>query len=102
MIPTKPEDYEPAIPTDKKILKMEVKNMINGFNDMTDYDAYIQTKLLLNAEAADVVATEVVKCTCPIKLTLNKKKRKAIESGKLEVIHNVKNGYVIYCPVHSK
>ena len=88
MIPTKPEDYEVAIPQDKNQLKKEVEEMINDS---------IPFWLEKNKQLQRENKTETVKCTCAKQFFTKKRNRK---KG-LIVMKRQTNGYTNQgCPVH--
>lgn len=113
MIPTKPEDYDTGIQTDKKILKKEVEYILNpdhfgmlNMHTSTGIDEVIP-KLFGGFGRGDkkewkevlIERYQKVNCTCP-KIIHTKKRAK---QKNLEVIGKATNGYMLnhYCPIHN-
>lgn len=89
MIPTKPEDYEVAIPQDPKFLREEVERLTTN-NDEPFW-------LSKNMELQKQNKPQTVKCTCAKQFFTKKRNRK---KG-LIVMKKQTNGYTnIGCPVH--
>lgn len=91
MIPTKPEDYEVAIPIDKKILKAEVEGLLKD-----KPIEYIETFLDASGSWSSTKPLSVnAKCTCPKIIVTNKGKKRNTGFGRIS------NGYDRrFCPIH--
>lgn len=117
MQPTKPEDYEVAIPIDKKVLKKEVEYMLDHSPDspthpFSDLDELITPKLyapahsdnsdenpswMVKALSKPKDPPTKVKCTCAKQFYTKKRNKK---KG-LIVMRRQSNGYTNRgCPVH--
>ena len=92
MQPTKPEDYEVAIPIDKKVLKAEIEKMIEGTQPILDEPGWMTMALSKPKEPP-----KTVKCTCAKQFYTKKRNKK---KG-LIVMRRQSNGYTNRgCPVH--
>lgn len=123
MIPTKAEDYEPAIQTDKKYLLSEVDRLLQKKRgdkmEGDDVDHFLRTRYAehINPDTGDAFTFKVwepqphgapenwfnidkdnkkAKCTCP-KVFQSKKRAK---KKNWEPMYKVTNGYQSRCPIH--
>jgi len=87
MHPEKPEDWEVALPTDKKVLRKMVEEML-----VNDTESKMDDNIIY------VPVTSKPKCTCPIKIQTKKRKK----HGQLITVQKANNGYYNKCPIHSK
>lgn len=99
MYPEKPEDYETAIPIDKKVLRAEIERMIEGGSSSDDVSNYEPLFWLAkNKQLQKENKPTIVKCTCPIQIHTKKRDKK---KG-LIVMKKQNNGYFPHCPIHTK
>jgi hypothetical protein len=111
LIPTKPEDFAPAIQTDKKLLKKEVEYILNPdyhqTNINTQFEDVISEMVKQNWTASShrhnvspsPPSSSQPNCTCPKRIHTKKRAKKK----HLQTITTVTNGYMMnhYCPIHS-
>lgn len=97
MHPEKPEDYETAIPIDKKVLRAEIERMIEG-SDPSEPEEPPLFWLEKNRKLQKENKPTIVKCTCPIQIHTKKRDKK---KG-LIVMKKQNNGYFPHCPIHTK
>jgi hypothetical protein len=104
MTPSKPEDYEPAIPQNLDLLKKELDHILNGGpNPEDEYITPYKYEIYPNPEpipSSTNTTTQIktVQCICP-KTFSTKKRRKKLH---LVAIHKQTNGYAVNCPVHGQ
>lgn len=89
MTPTKPEDYETAIPQDPKFLREEVEKLAANSSEEPFW-------LRKNRELQKQNTPKTVKCTCAKQFYTKKRRKKNVT-----VISRTSNGYTNQgCPVH--